>query len=64
MSWLDPRWQYHAAATHADSQAFRERQAMRAVAAAIVKRHTDDVENVEVVTLPPNRPLRSVKRGK
>jgi hypothetical protein len=63
MSWLDPRWHYHAAATHADSQAFRERQIARAIEAHVAK-YGQDVENVEVVTLPPNRPLRSVKRGK
>jgi hypothetical protein len=63
MSWLDPRWQYHAAATHADSQSFRERQIARAIEAHVAK-YGQDVENVEVVTLPPNRPLRSVKRGK
>ena len=35
MSWLDPNWKYHSAATHGDSQAFAERQKMRAIQAGI-----------------------------
>ena len=36
MSWLDPNWKYHSAATHGDSQAFAERQKMRAIQVAVI----------------------------
>ena len=61
MSWLDPRFQYHPAATHGDSNAFRERQIARAIEAhaARVQREVCNVEPVQ--SLPRRKLLRTVR---
>ena len=64
MSWLDPRWQYHPAATHGDSNAFRERQIARALEAhaARVQREVCNVEPVESLAIRAGvKMLRTVR---